>query len=130
MKKVLKITDLSYSFLPHPITGNVLLAKNEDAIKQSIKTLLFLNLYEKPYNTGINVGIKYFLFELMTVVDQQNLQDNIKNILETYETRIFTNDVVVSYNQDNNSIEIRIDYIIIGETAQPDTVTFIFGRSR
>ena len=53
MKKILKITDISYNFLPHPITGNISLVKNNDAIKQSIKTLLFLNLYEKPYNMFI-----------------------------------------------------------------------------
>ena len=37
MKKILKITDLSYDFLPHPVTGNILFVKNEQAIKQSTK---------------------------------------------------------------------------------------------
>lgn len=130
MKKVLKITDLSYNFLPHPITGNISLAKNEDAIKQSIKTLLFLNLYEKPYNIDINNGIKYYLFELMNIVDKDRLEDNIRSILERYETRIFLTDVDLIFNVDSNSIELTVKYNIIGETSSPDSVTFIFGRSR
>ena len=68
MRKVLKITDLSYDFLAHPVTGNILLAKNEQAIKQSIKTLIFLNLYEKPYNPSIDVGINSYLFEQMNFI--------------------------------------------------------------
>lgn len=130
MKKVLKITDLSYNFLPHPITGNISLAKNEDAIKQSIKTLLFLNLYEKPYNLDIDTGIKYYLFELMNILDKDKLENNIKNILKRYETRIFLTDVDLNFNSDDNSIILSIKYNIIGETSSPDSVTFVFGRSR
>lgn len=130
MKKSLKITDISYNFLPHPVTGNISLVKNKDAIKQSIKTLLFLNLYEKPYNTNINVGIKYYLFENINLIDSQTIKENIRTVLENYETRIILNNVELFFVEKDNSIAITIEYTIVGETKEPDNVTLIFGRSR
>lgn len=130
MKKVLKITDLSYDFLAHPVTGNIVLAKNEIAIKQSIKTLIFLNLYEKPYNTNIDVGINSYLFEQINIVQIDKLKDSIKLILEQYESRIRVEDVQIYPEESTNSLNITIDYVILGETATPDSVSFIFGRSR
>lgn len=130
MKKSLKITDISYNFLPHPVTGNISLVKNKDAIKQSIKTLLFLNLYEKPYNTNINVGIKYYLFENINLIDSQTIKENIRTVLENYETRIILNNVELFFVEKDNSMGITINYTIVGETKEPDNVTLIFGRSR
>lgn len=130
MKKILKITDISYNFLPHPITGNISLVKNNDAIKQSIKTLLFLNLYEKPYNTNINVGIKYYLFENINIIDSQTIKEDIRTVLENFETRIILNNVEMFFIEKDNSIGITIEYTVIGETKEPDNVTLIFGRSR
>lgn len=130
MKKSLKITDISYNFLPHPVTGNISLVKNKDAIKQSIKTLLFLNLYEKPYNVDINVGLKYYLFENINIIDSQTIKENIRTVLEDYETRIILNNVELFYMEKDNSIAITIEYTIVGETKEPDNVTLIFGRSR
>lgn len=130
MKKSLKITDISYNFLPHPVTGNISLVKNKDAIKQSIKTLLFLNLYEKPYNVDINVGLKYYLFENINIIDSQTIKENIRNLLETYETRIILNSVELFFVEKDSSMGITINYTIVGETKEPDNVTLIFGRSR
>lgn len=130
MKKVLKITDLSYDFLAHPVTGNVLLAKNEQAIKQSIKTLIFLNLYEKPYNSSINVGINSYLFEQINIVEVDKLRDTIKIILEQYEPRIRIDNITIYPDLDRNMLNIILEYTILGEIPTPDSVSFIFGRSR
>lgn len=130
MKKVLKITDISYDFLAHPVTGNILLAKNEQAIKQSIKTLIFLNLYEKPYNPSIDVGINSYLFEQINLVQVDKLKNSIQTTLEQYETRITVDDVIVYPEQEKNSLNVTINYTIIGELPTPDSVSFIFGRSR
>lgn len=130
MRKVLKITDLSYDFLAHPVTGNILLAKNEQAIKQSIKTLIFLNLYEKPYNPSIDVGINSYLFEQMNVVEADKLKNSIQTTLEQYEPRINIDDVIIYPEEETNSLNITINYTIVGELPTPDSVSFIFGRSR
>lgn len=130
MKKVLKITDLSYNFLPHPVTGNILLAKNEQAIKQSIKTLIFLNLYEKPYNPDINAEINLYLFENINLIQLDKLRESIQFIIEKYEQRININNIDIFPNELTNSLSITINYTIVGEVPIPDSISFIFGRSR
>ncbi len=48
MKQVLNTTDLDLNFMANPFTGDVSVKTGVDAIKQSMKTILFLQKYEKP----------------------------------------------------------------------------------
>lgn len=130
MKQEFKITDLSYNFLSHPVTGNLVLAKNQEAIKQSIKTLLFLNLYEKPYNLQINAGIKNYLFENINILDADILKSKIEVILLKFESRILLEDINLQYLESLNSIAISINYKIVNQNNISDSISFVFGRTR
>lgn len=130
MKQEFKITDLSYNFLSHPVTGNLVLAKNQEAIKQSIKTLLFLNLYEKPYNLQINAGIRNYLFENINILDANILKSKIEIILLKFESRILLENIDLQYSESLNSIVILIKYKIVNQNNISDSISFVFGRSR
>lgn len=125
-----KITDLSYDFFSHPVTGNLVLSRNQDAIKQSIKTLLFLNIFEKPYVSGINVQLKKYLFENINILDVSNLKTNIRFLLSRFEPRINVNNVDIFPLENSNAIIIQIDYSILNETIVPDSVSFVFGKNK
>jgi hypothetical protein len=57
------ITDLSSDFSVHPLTGDVAVKKNADAIKQSLKNLLFMNKFDKPFDPSLDSGLQEVLFE-------------------------------------------------------------------
>lgn len=130
MKQEFKITDLSYNFLSHPVTGNLILSKNQEAIKQSIKTLLFLNLYEKPYNLQINAGIRSYLFENMNIVDADILKSKIEIILLKFEPRILLENIELQYLDTTNSMVIEIKYKIVNQNNISDSISLAFGRNR
>ena len=130
MKQEFKITDLSYNFLSHPVTGNLILSKNQEAIKQSIKTLLFLNLYEKPYNLQINAGIRSYLFENMNIVDADILKSKIEIILLKFEPRILLESIELQYLDRTNSMVIEIKYKIVNQNNISDSISLAFGRNR
>jgi len=130
MKQEFKITDLSYNFLSHPVTGNLILSKNQEAIKQSIKTLLFLNLYEKPYNLQINAGIRSYLFENINIVDADILKSKIEIILLKFEPRILIESIELQYLDRTNSMVIEIKYKIVNQNNISDSISFSFGRNR
>jgi phage baseplate assembly protein W len=127
MKKTLKITDIDYSFRDHPITGNLVLKNGADVIKQSVKTLVLLNMFEKPFST-ISGNISNKLFEQMNYATESQIQSEIKTLLSQYEGRVEVQDVLVE--QKENALNIGIYYIIIGEDLPTQEVTVEVTRSR
>ena len=62
MNKTLKITDLDFSFREHPLSGNLVLKSGPDVIKQSLKTLVLMYMFEKPFSIlGGNITNKFDL---------------------------------------------------------------------
>ena len=141
MKKILKLTDMDYSFQAHPVSGNLLLKNGSEAIKQSVKTLLFLDFFEKPFSP-ISANMRNRLFDHFDLVSESNMVAKIKEILQTYETRIVVENVTVDYGKvrktitdtfvDNSdlTLNVTVTYRIIGEESQSEEISLIVTRSR
>ena len=127
MKKTLKITDLEYSFRAHPITGNLMLKSGADAIKQSVKTLVLLNMFEKPFSI-ISGNITNKLFNDFNYALENQTKNDIKKLLEIYEKRVEVTDVILNVNE--NTLNISIIYIILGEDVPEQEVSIEVTRSR
>ena len=48
--------DINLSFKRHPVTNDLIVVKNEDAIKRSVKNIIFTILGEKPYDPFFWIG--------------------------------------------------------------------------
>lgn len=130
MKKSIFIQDLSFDFDRNPLTGRLNVVKNEFAIKQSIKTLVLLNAFEKPYSPTIYTGISSYLFEQMNAVTIGKIKENIEKIINLYEPRVILEDVQFLFPSDDNFLNINIIYRIIGQEEEKDSVSLILGRAR
>lgn len=130
MEKTLKITDLDYSFKPHPITGNLLIKNGLDAVKQSVKTLLLLNLFEKRFSP-LSTNIKNRLFENFNLVLENSLISSIKDILRDFEPRIRVEDVEILFDERNDqNMIINVTFTVIGKESQSEEITLVVSRSR
>ena len=58
--------DISLSFKKHPVTDDLLVLKNEDAIKRSVQNLVRIQLGEVFFNRLLGTKITGSLFELET----------------------------------------------------------------
>lgn len=129
MKKTLKITDLDFSFRSHPVTGNLVIKNGADVVKQSIKTLVLLNMFEKPFSI-VSGNITNRLFDQFNYVLENDIRNNLISLFSLYEPRIEVNpsDIIIQ-NQDN-TLNITIYYIIIGEDVPKQEVNIEVTRSR
>jgi len=59
----LKITDISNDLAINPLTGDISIKKDQDAIRQSLKNLLLMEQFDKPFNPNIQAGLRKYLFE-------------------------------------------------------------------
>ena len=126
----LQIKDLDLNFSPHPITGDVTIKTNIDAIKQSLKTLLLTSLLERPFNINLNLNIREFLFEEFNYFYERELTTQITNLIETYETRVNLLNVSVLPNESQNSIIINIEFDLISDRNETASMQIVLERIR
>ena len=119
--------DINLSFKRHPVTNDVLTVSNEDAIKRSVKNIIFTILGEKPFQPNFGSVINESLFYLITNLNEVRVTDEITTALVNYEPRISNIDVTVSVYPDSNELNATVQYDIIGvpsPTQEVDVLLF------
>ena len=106
--------DINLSFKRHPVTNDLVVIKNEDAIKKSVKNIIFTILGEKPYDPFFGSSINNSLFELSNPLDHIRISDEIQSTLLNYEPRIDNIIVNVENDSDNHELNATIQYDITG----------------
>jgi phage baseplate assembly protein W len=103
-------SDLDLSFKTHPILKDIVPVTDTDAIKNSLKNLIFSYAYSRPFRPYFSANIKNLLFEPNTLFTRINLRDTITRIIRDYEPRINKFDVSVE-DTDYNSNDYKITII-------------------
>jgi phage baseplate assembly protein W len=111
--------DLDLDFSPHPMTGDVPQKKDAEAVKRSIRNLVLMNKYDKPFKPEIDSRLTRLLFEPATPITAVMIRSNIIDLLNRYEPRAKINDVIVVFNDQKNMFEVSISFMLINnrETA-------------
>lgn len=120
--------DISLNFSRNPVTNDVVVIKNEEAIKQSVKNLVLTKLGERLFKPLIGTNTTGYLFELNTTLSANSLIQEIENILTTYESRINLKNITVNIEDDSNEFDVTIEYFIVGLPPILQTVDFILVR--
>ena len=106
--------DINLSFKRHPVTNDVVTIRNEDAIKRSVKNIIFTILGEKPFEPNFGSVINESLFDLNTNLSEIRISDEIRSSLLNYEPRISNLDVTVTVAPDTNEMNCTVQYDITG----------------
>lgn len=118
--------DLDLSMSMHPITKDIVRKYNIEAIKASVKNLVLLNFYEKPFHPEIGCGIYRYLFENLDIPGTgERIKKVIKNTIATYEPRARVNNVFIIESPDDNKIEITVDFTPINQTESVSVTQFL-----
>ena len=119
--------DINLSFKRHPVTNDVVAIRNEDAIKRSVRNIIFTILGEKPFEPNFGSVINESLFDLNTNLSEIRVSDEIRSSLLIYEPRISNVDVDVTIAPDTNEMNCTVQYDITGiptPTQQVDVLLF------
>ena len=94
-------------------TNDVSMVKDIQAVKRSVRNLVLLNHYEKPFHPEIGSGIREMLFENMTPIVAQIIVKKVTELLKTYEPRAIIESVSAVPNLDKNSYKLNITFTVI-----------------
>ena len=122
--------DINLSFKRHPVTNDLVVIKNEDAIKQSVKNIIFTILGEKPFLPLFGSKMKSSLFELDTNFNETKISAEISSILLNNEPRISNILVSVSNPSDSHELNVTIQYDITGISAPSQAVDVVLFPAR
>ena len=122
--------DINLSFNRHPVTNDVVTIRNEDAIKRSVKNIIFTVLGEKPFVPLFGSVINESLFDLNTNLSEIRITDEIKSSLLNYEPRIDNIEVTVQVTPDRNEMNCTVQYDIVGLPAPTQEVDVLLFPAR
>lgn len=124
-----KYTDIDLSFTAHPVTKDIVRKRDENAIAQSIKTLLLTSHYERLYNPDLGSNLKRFLFEPIDDVTTTLIQDAIFETLRNYEPRIEIQEVIAAPNFNLDQYDVSVTFFV-KNLLEPITISFFLERIR
>ena len=122
--------DINLSFKRHPVTNDVVAIRNEDAIKRSVKNIVFTILGEKPFDPTFGSVVNDALFDLSTSLNEIRISDEITSSLNRYEPRIDNVVATATVYPDSNEMNCVVQYDITGLSDPTQTVEVILQPAR
>ena len=122
--------DINLSFKRHPVTNDLVTIRDEDAIKRSVRNIIFTILGEKPFEPSFGSVINDALFDLDTNLNEIRIQDEITSSLKEYEPRISNIIVTVTVAPDTNEMNCTVQYDIVGLSTPPQEVDVLLFPAR
>ena len=99
------------------------------AVINSIKNLVLMNFYEKPFQPEIGSNVRKLLFEPVDDVTAIALERAIAEVVGNYEPRARIKTVNIVADMQSNGFNVQIDFYIINQT-EPVSITFFLERIR
>lgn len=122
--------DLNLNFSKHPITGKVSTLSDVEAVKRSIRNLINLNTYDKPFHPEISGRVRELLFENVTPIVADVLRNQIESVITQYERRAELIGVDVIDNGDRNEYIIKIQFYVVNAPNEVEEFTTVLERLR
>ena len=122
--------DINLSFKRHPVTNDVVTIRNEDAIKRSVKNIIFTILGEKPFQPLFGSVVNQALFDLTTEYDEILIRDEIKSSILKFEPRISNLKVTTTVYPNSNELNCVVQYDIVGLPAPTQEVDVLLFPAR
>jgi phage baseplate assembly protein W len=122
--------DLNITFKPHPVTGDLIVKKDDAAIKQAVVNLLLTSKGERPFQPQLGSNLRRLLFEALDVVTASEIATNIRDTLKRYEPRISVTSIDVDANFESNGFDVALEFEIIGREDFPVAIEFFLERTR
>jgi len=129
-RNIRQYSDLDLFFGKKSSDRDISVVTDVQAVKRSIRNLVLLNTYEKPFHPEISSGVRDMLFELMSPVTAVVLARQIENVIENFEPRARLTNVRTIPNYDRNSYAVTIEFYIVNTPTELVDLTILLERLR
>ena len=123
-------TDFTASFEKNPISNDVIVKSDVNAVKESIKNILLTDRGSRLLNPYFGCGIRAMLFEnKYSPAINQIVEEEVISTINNYEPRAVVESVECISSMDDNIMRIII-YFYVRNVAELQTTTITMERVR
>jgi len=129
-RNVRQYSDLDLFFTKKTVGSDVNKVTDIQAVKRSLRNLINLNAFEKPFHPEISGGVREMLFENMTPMTAVVLAKKIEDVIENFEPRARLISVRSLPNLDRNEYEVTIEFFVVNTPTELVDMTVFLERLR
>ena len=122
--------DISLSFSPHPVTKDLPILKNENAIVRSVRNLVQTIPTERFFNSNLGSDVQDSLFGFVDYGTASLIEDQIVTVVTNFEPRVENVEVDVEPQHDNNSFGVIVRFDVVGQAFPPQEFAFLLETTR
>lgn len=105
-------SDLDLNLKAHPLTGDLHPKTNIDAVRQSIRSLFFLDAYDYPFDSYRQSNLRKILFEPASQLTESRIKTNLEWLINKVEPRVKLEKIDVEETSDFMGYSITVWYTI------------------
>ena len=123
-------TDLDLFFGRKTSDNDLRKVTDVQAVKRSIRNLVQLNTYEKPFHPEISGGIREMLFEPMSPLVAVVIARKIDDVITNFEPRARLVGVRAFPDLDRNAYEVFVEFYILNAPTELVDLSIMLERLR
>ena len=129
-RSVRTYSDLDLFFGKKTSNSDVAQVVDVKAVKRSVRNLVLMNTYEKPFHPEIASGVRGMLFELMTPLTAVILSKQVEDVITNFEPRVRLISVTSLPDLDRNMYEVSIEFYVVNAPTELVDLTLFLERLR
>ena len=123
-------TDIDISFERHPITNDITVKKDVDAVKRSLKNIILTNHYERPFKPNFGSNLRTRLFDMRDGELGDRTAEKITQSIMQLEPRIKSLELRISDDDIlRNALSVTI-FFSVHNVSETQDISFKVSRVR
>ena len=122
--------DISLSFDPLPITKDLPILKNANAIRRSVRNLVQTIPGERFFNPLLGSSVYDSMFDLADFGTSTLIESEILTTIGNFEPRVENVRVRVDPRYDQNNFDVTIYFDVVGQELPSQEFSFILEATR
>ena len=129
-RNVKQYSDLDLFFGQRNVGKDVNKITDIQAVKRSLRNLINLNAFEKPFHPEISGGVRDMLFENMTPITAVVLTRKIEDVINNFEPRVRLVSVRAIPDMDRNIYNVSIEFYVVNAPTELVDLSVMLERIR
>ena len=117
--------DLNLDFQQNSATKDIQKISDVESVKRSVRNLINLNHYEKPFHPEIGSNLRAMLFENITPQISHYMGKQIELLIKNYEPRCKMVEVVNRPNIERNGYSVSVSFYVVNTPTPIQVETFL-----
>jgi len=129
-RNVKQYSDLDLFFAKKTVGNDVNKVTDIQAVKRSVRNLILLNAFEKPFHPEISSGVRDMLFENMSPVVASILNKQIEDVVVNFEPRVRLVGVRALPDYDRNIYNVTLEFYVVNAPTELVDLSVMLERLR